>query len=477
MNSSGTKKYARRWMPIAIALVLLASAALAADDVKSYTRATFDEWVKKHQDAEPAFKPGDIITQKDLDKLRPFIPPGYLEQLDYPEFRAEISAPGDYTQHRDYIQCTEQYQSQVTLEANGALKNYVCGLPFAPAKLKVEEAEASGLKAAWNYNFRWQNYGLAITDVGWIWDRFDGGTHGPFVLTKPPDHLATVKADVPADNSAAYKGGGTFQRALQGPYQRAYYSHVAKQREHGAILPGKDSQNFEFKEYTGFHDPFDIRGTAFIIYRYTDPLRADDAWAYVPSLRRVRRISVETKSDSLLGTDHTLEDFYSFSGRVLDWNWRFLGWKKIVHVMNSKYLDTHYGGPKGITPNDDRWELRNYAIVERTPRNPRHPYSAVIMLWDTQTFEPSYSMAWDKKGKLWKVWQWQKKWSEEMTEPTVKEMNVGQRILTFQSINVLDVQNDRGTLVPCYGRGYPDVGSASDIERFYDVSRLEELHR
>ena len=64
-----------------------------------------------------------------------------------------------------------------------------------------------------------------------------------------------------------------------------------------------------------------------------------------------------------------------------------------------------------------------------------------------------------------------------MTEPTVKEMNVGQRILTFQSINVLDVQNDRGTLVPCYGRGYPDVGSASDIERFYDVSRLEELHR
>ncbi len=243
------------------------------------------------------------------------------------------------------------------------------------------------------------------------------------------------------------------------------------------MLPGQESKDFEFKEYTGFHEPFDIRGTAFIIYRYTDPLRADDAWAYVPSLRRVRRISVETKSDSLLGTDHTLEDFYSFSGRVLDWNWRFLGWKKVVHVMNSKYLDSHYGGPKGIVPNNDRWELRNYAIVERTPRNPRHPYSAVIMLWDTQTFEPSYSMAWDKKGKLWKFWQWQKKWSEEMTEPTIKEMNVGQRVLTFQSINVLDLQNDRGTLVPCYGRGYPDIKSVEAVTKLYDVSRLEELHR
>jgi hypothetical protein len=467
-----------RCAPLGIAGILLASVALAEQpDVKSYTRATFDEWVKKYQDAEPTFKPGDVITQKDLDKLRPFIPPGYIEQLDFPEFRAEIGAPGDYSQHKDFLQCNEQYQAQVELDANGALKNYVCGQPFAVSKLKVEEPEPSGLRAAWNYNFRWQNYGLAIVTVGWIWDRFDGGTHGPVALTKPPGHLMVIDADIPKDTSDLYKGGGTYQRTLQGPYQRTYYSHVAKQREHNAVLAGKDSGNFEFKEYTGFHEPFDIRGTAFIIYRYTDPLRADDAWAYVPSLRRVRRISVETKSDSLLGTDHTLEDFYSFSGRVLDWNWRFLGWKKVVHVLNSKYLDTHYGGPKGIVPVNDRWELRNYAIVERTPKNPRHPYSAVIMLWDTQTFEPSYSMAWDKKGKLWKFWQWQKKWSEEMTEPTIKEMNVGQRVLTFQSINVLDLQNDRGTLVPCYGRGYPDVKSAEAVEKLYDVSRLEELHR
>lgn len=478
MDIRSVAAWARRSATVALAGVLFASAALAEQaDVKSYTRTTFDDWLKQNQDAKPAFKAGDVITQKDLDKVRPFVPPGYFEQLDFADFRAEIAAPGDYTPHKDYTQCTEQYQSQVTLEENGALKNYVCGLPFPLTKLKPEDAEKSGLMAAWNYNFRWQNYGFGNTDVGWIWDRFDGGTHGPLALTKPPGQLLALNADLPADTSDLYKGGGTFQRALQGPYRRVYYSHIAKQREHGAMLPGKDSQEFEFKEYTGFHEPFDIRGTAFIIYRYSDPLRADDAWAYVPSLRRVRRISVETKSDSLLGTDHTLEDFYSFSGRVLDWNWKFLGYKQILHVLNSKFLDSHYGGPKGIIPNNDRWELRNYAVVERTPKNPRHPYSAVIMLWDTATFEPSYSMAWDKKGKLWKFWQWQKKWSEEMVEPSIKEMNVGQRVLTFQSVQVLDLQNDRGTLVPCYGRGYPDVTSAAEVEKLYDVSRLEGLHR
>jgi hypothetical protein len=476
MNGRLLRGYVGCSIAVAIAWLLLASPA-AAQDVKAYTRATFDEWLAKYRDAEPGFKAGDTVTQKDLDKLRPFVPPGYLEQLNFADFRAEIAAPGDYTPHKDYMVCSEQHQAQVKLAANGAVENYVCGQPFANSALKVEEPGPSGLKAAWNYNFRWQNYGFALTTVAWVWDRFDGGSHQAPALVKPPTHLATVNADIPSDTSQDYQGGGSFQRVLQGPYRRVYFTHLARLREKGATLPGADSAQFEFKEYTGFHEPFDIRGTAFIIYRYADPLRADDAWAYVPSLRRVRRISVETKSDSLLGTDHTLEDFYSFAGRILEWDWRFLGWKKVAHVLNSKYLNSHYGGDKGIVPNNDRWEVRNYAVVERKPKNPRSPYSSVIMLWDSQTFEPSYSFAWDKKGKLWKVWQWQKKWSEEMVEPTIKEMNVGKQVLTFQSVQVLDVQNDRGTLVPCYGRGYPDVASEAEISQLYDVSRLEELHR
>ena len=39
--------------------------------------------------------------------------------------------------------------------------------------------------------------------------------------------------------------------------------------------PAKAAQ-FEFKEFTGFYSPFDIRGTAFIIYRYNDAHREDD---------------------------------------------------------------------------------------------------------------------------------------------------------------------------------------------------------
>ena len=75
-----------------------------------------------------------------------------------------------------------------------------------------------------------------------------------------------------------------------------------------------------------------MRGQVFITYRYADPHRADDAWAYDPQSRRVRRVSVEVKSDSVEGTDTTQEDFYTFSGRELHWHWKFLGWKDVLAV-------------------------------------------------------------------------------------------------------------------------------------------------
>ena len=187
------------------------------------------------------------------------------------------------------------------------------------------------------------------------------------VLTKPPALWLPFSANLPTDLTPMYQGGGTFQRTLQGPYERVYYSHLAPLMAKGGVLQVPGAASFEFKEFTGFHEPFDIRGTAFIIYRYSDEHRADDAWAYIPTLRRVRRITAEVKSDSLLGTDHTLEDFYGFSGRPLEWNWRFMGWKDMLVVQDSKYDNSHFYGPNGMVPNDV-WSVRRYAVIERTPK-------------------------------------------------------------------------------------------------------------
>ena len=55
--------------------------------------------------------------------------------------------------------------------------------------------------------------------------------------------------------------------------------------------------------------------------------------------------------------------------------------------MDSKYDYPRYFGPNGIVP-DDVWSIRRFAVVERTPKEQHHPYSSVVMLWDTEDWHP-----------------------------------------------------------------------------------------
>jgi hypothetical protein len=72
------------------------------------------------------------------------------------------------------MQCTEKYQSQVRLKPDGTLDNYKCGQPFANSDLKINDP-ISGIKAAWNFNWKWMYYGIADYAIPWICS----GSHSP----------------------------------------------------------------------------------------------------------------------------------------------------------------------------------------------------------------------------------------------------------------------------------------------------------
>src|SRR5262249_54158510 len=261
-----------------LAACLWSGAANAQKPTKMYTRADYTDWLTKYADAKPDFKVGDVLTAKDLERMRPFVIPGYLDYLNFPEFKMRIVAPIDHTPLGPFMECTEKYQSQVRLKPDGTMANYRCGQPFSNADLRVGDP-ASGIKAGWNWNQKWMSYGLAQSNVIWIWVRFDGSPKhaeptmiqpGNFMLLQPPQGWT-----LPTDFSEYYQGGGTFQRTLQSNYEHLVLSNLAPLD--GGNLPG--ANGIEWKEITGFYSPFDIRGTEFIIYRYTDPFRNDDAWA------------------------------------------------------------------------------------------------------------------------------------------------------------------------------------------------------
>lgn len=61
------------------------------------------------------------------------------------------------------------------------------------------------------------------------------------------------------------------------------------------------------KKIMFFLSPADVRNTSFMNWSYTDG-RADDQWIYLPALRRVRRISSDSKGDYFMGSDFTYDD-------------------------------------------------------------------------------------------------------------------------------------------------------------------------
>ena len=438
-----------------VGLLVWTGPTWAQDERRAMTRDTLLQWVAQHKQAQPDFQPGTTLTFDELEKVRPFIPPGYFEEFQFPEVTFKITPTGDYTPRKDYLEATEKYASQTRLAQDGSLEGFVAGQPFPADQLDPSDP-TSGLKVGWNFNFRWQHYGIKVGNFATIMIK-PGGTHG--ALPGLPEDIT--------------QGSGTVERVLLQRYQRVYHSHLAMLREQNYTLPVPGAEQFEWKDVNEFTDPYEMRGLRILIQRSSDPHQADQAWTYVPSLRKVRRVSAEEKADSFQGSDTTLDDFFGFSGRVLDYAWTFHGWKDILHVMNTQYAYARYYGPNSRVPLG-RWELRKTLVVELVPNRTNHPYSSKILFLDTQTYRAVAGIAFDQEGKLWKVWGMQYGWSEDaLNHP---EMNKGMQVSRYLGVAAIDVKTGQASLFPSFDMGYPDA-DLEEVQTMYDVNRLTEGRR
>ncbi len=424
-----------------------------AEDRVLPTQEAIRHWIATTLNAPPLFRDGDVLTHKDLAKLQPFLPPGYVEEFDFPAVEFHVSPSGNYTPHAEYMAATEKFSRQTELAPDGALKNYVAGRPFSQEQLALEDPR-SGLKAAWNFNHRWKFYGMDVERyLGALLSK--GGTASP--LPGYPQDLI--------------QGGGTVERYLTAIYHQAYHTHLAQAADTAYLLPIPGAGEFEYKQYLEFLEPYDVRGSRYLVYRYEDPHKQDDAWAFEPRLRKVRRFSLQERDTPVAGTEMTLDDFTGFAGRVLDHQWKFLGRKTILHIMNSRHPYARFFGPNGWLPND-RWELRPCIVVEQTPLEER-VYGGKIFFWDAQTYETVLVLIFDREGRLWKVNHLLHGWSED---PTQAEIDRGKRLPRNIGSTIIDLQRQQATVFSATEIIYPRLTERELFAR-YDVNILTEGSR
>lgn len=70
---------------------------------------------------------------------------------------------------------------------------------------------------------------------------------------------------------------------------------------------GKDYGK-EDKSTMFFLSPADVRNTSFMNWSYDEEGRDDDQWIYLPALKKVKRISSDSKGDYFMGSDFTYDD-------------------------------------------------------------------------------------------------------------------------------------------------------------------------
>jgi len=230
--------------------------------------------------------------------------------------------------------------------------------------------------------------------------------------------------------------------------------------------------------------PFDAKGIALINYRYksSDGPRAsarnDDTWVYVPTLRRVRRISTAQRTDAVSGTDFTFDDFSGFFGVPPQYEWKCLGRVDLLAPVNSQVKAYPYSrdrsfGPYGLSLADDRWELRHAIRIQFVPRNADHPYSKKILYIDTDTAEMLYSFAYDQKDELWKIIYHNKRWSEdghEFYQPWdgVPEPRDSMSVADV----VINVQTGTGNRIEFWDANGSPLGNTGKVRRYIDAGRL-----
>ncbi len=310
-------------------------------------------------------KPGTIIDLHNWQQYKECLTPPLIEQikmgLSFPvvKDRPELlnPAPG-------YIKASERNRGKVEIGPKGELLNWVSGQPFPETDIDLKDPQA-GLKVAYNHERR---------------PKGDDQSLEKYFLKMVDPHGK--------------------ERCLGGMDKSYLILQIMGRTDLGPMpewLP--NPTGIRFLNILSIDYPYDLKGTMRYMIRYDDPDKDDDIWMYIPTMRRVRRMSGAQRQDSFGGTDSTYDDIRGFDGRPGEHNWRLIGEQKILVGVDTQVPHKR----KGFLIPAPR-ALRDCWVVEAIPKQKGYVYAKKVM-WVDKGFcaLPWHFMVYDHQGRLWKV--------------------------------------------------------------------------
>lgn len=362
------------------AAIFLLVAALLAGPLMAQDSTRGDEFGPRPLLADnPLVEPGSVIDSGNLDQYRTFLAPALAELVSQNAVELTTGAHIRLPIHPAYVTATQNNVGAVSLGPNvGDMDAYVQGRPF-PGDLDPQDPR-SGEKAAWNMRY---GYG--------------------------PDETETLLMSWRYKNMVK----NTEERSLEmyGALMRFDHRHT---REPTPALEQNPAELFSAL-YLKVDFPYDIRNTQLLTHTKLDDGEAEQAWIYLNTQRRVKRLGTGQKTDAFLGSDIMIEDFLGYNGRIRDMHWRYEGTTELLAPVYGfdQLPDTHktrlgehtvidFHGLGACFPKVT-WQPRTVHRIRATPVDEAHPISSRLFFMDAATFAPLMTQIYDRSETLWKL--------------------------------------------------------------------------
>ena len=257
---------------------------------------------------------------------------------------------------------TKKNKKEVYLDDKKWLRNYKYGMPFPDLD---ENDPKIAVKLIWNYFKRYQ------------------------------DNDRTVNMDITTKD----RRGNERHNLLTN--RRLQLNGRTKNDEHtvdGVYRP--NPKNYEFIYTSPYVAPYNLRGTIAMYYRYNDPDKDDTMWVYIPSIRRIRRLSTAQHQDRVPGgLDWTWDNTECFEGNVTRFDFTYMGRKEML-VAVVAHSHTYWDPTSWMNCNDQYYQRRNCYVVKAKYKNPIN-MTEMILYFDPLLYTCPWSVDRDMKGRDW----------------------------------------------------------------------------
>jgi hypothetical protein len=199
--------------------------------------------------------------------------------------------------------------------------------------------------------------------------------------------------------------------------------------------------------------PYDVVGVSTMNWWHTDPDRWQSTWAYVPTIRRVRRLTASNSSEGMFGGTISRDDVYGWGGKIQYMHWKLIGQQDILFPIApsgiEKAMVAGEPAPKKLAsdPNEiknrgqipagqvaritwapeERVEVgyekegwtgapwaptqlklakRRCWVVEAAPKDPYYAYGRRVVYIDKSAYWAGWATLYDRAGEYWKTILW-----------------------------------------------------------------------